>query len=78
LVYTVGEDGWEMAELQQQYIPKASVAIFIDRCDQYYCYLINPKLQAHLKTANAKDILAEMIEKDESLAQVKRITESIK
>jgi hypothetical protein len=50
-----------MIEMQEHNIPKATVAIFIDRCDQYYCHIINPKLQAHLRTANAKEILAEMI-----------------
>lgn len=67
-----------MAELQEHYIPKATVAIFIDRCDQYYCYLADQKLQAHLRTANAKDLLKDMIENNEALTQVKRLIEEIK
>lgn len=67
LVYAVNENGWEMTEMQEQYIPKATVAFFIDRCDQYYCYLADPKFQAQLRTANCKDLLAEMIQNEESL-----------
>lgn len=64
--------------MREKYIQMATVAIFIDRCDQYYCYLANPKLQAHLRTANPKEILLELIEKDESLWQLKKLIKEIK
>lgn len=67
-----------MAEMQQKYIPKATVAIFIDRCDQYYCYLANPKFQAELKTANSKECLIDLIEQQESLDQLRRVIAKVK
>jgi hypothetical protein len=67
-----------MTEMQEQNIPKASIAIFIDRCDQYYCYLANPGLQAQLKTANAKTLLAAIIDREESLDQLRKVIAEVK
>lgn len=48
--------------MNEKYLSKAKVAIFIDRCDQHYVYLADAALQAQLKTANGKEILNKLIE----------------
>ena len=40
--------------MRENGLEKASVAIFVDRCDQYYVHLKDPHHQAQLKTANAR------------------------
>ncbi len=40
--------------MKESNLPKATVAIFIDRGDQHYVYLSDPSLQGQLRTANGK------------------------
>ena len=59
--------------MRESYIKSATIAIFIDRCYQYYCYLANPKLQAHLRIAIGKENLLNLIETDDTLIQLKKL-----
>ena len=63
LVYSVDEKGWEIIDMKNSNLSRATVAIFVDRCDQHYVHLINPSFQTQLKTADGKDRLYELIEK---------------
>jgi hypothetical protein len=59
--YAVNEESWEIIEMNEKNISKATVAIFIDRCDQHYVFLVNPALQAQIKIANGKEVLSQLI-----------------
>jgi hypothetical protein len=47
--------------MTEKNLTKATVAIFIDRCDQHYVFLVDPALQAQIKTANGKEVLYKLI-----------------
>jgi len=61
LVYAIRESGWEMIEMREKYLSQDIVAVFIDRCDQYYVYVADPRFQTLLRTNNAKKKLYDLI-----------------
>lgn len=64
--------------MKENNLHKATKAIFIDRCDQHYVYLADPKLLAQLRTANGKEKLEHMIASEDSLEPLRRLIEEFK
>lgn len=57
IVYAVREDSWEVIEMKEKNLPRATEAVFIDRCDHHYVYLADATLQGQLRTGNGKERL---------------------
>jgi hypothetical protein len=64
--------------MQHQYLEKATIAIFVDRCDQQYVHLRDPIFQGRVRTAQGKQILLELIDTEESLVTLKKFIEEFK
>lgn len=78
IVYAVGEDSWEIIEMKEKNISKATKAIFIDRCDQHYVYLADSHLLGQLRTANGKQRLEQLIASEASLEPLRELIEEYK
>lgn len=78
IVYAVGEDSWEIIEMKEKNLSKATKAIFIDRCDQHYVYLADSQLLGQLRTANGKQRLEQLIASEASLEPLRRLIEEYK
>lgn len=78
MVYGVSEQSWEILEMSTSVLNKATIALFIDRCDQQYVHLKDNELRAQIRTANGKSMLKELIEKEEKLRPLKELIEEFK
>ena len=78
IVYAVEENGWQVIDMRGNNLEKGTVALFIDRCDQQYVHLRDRELQGRTRTANGKQNLAEMIEKEPVLRPLRDLIEDFK